>query len=65
MSQRRQKQYRRIARGIAKVEIGEGMEALRHITRKRPRWIPKRVWILAYLPLFKRVYWGLVYKHME
>lgn len=46
-------------------EFGEGMEALAMIVRKRPRWIPKWIWIWAYVPLFPRKYRGLVYRHMD
>ena len=34
-------------------EIGQGMQVLNKLIRKRPKWIPKYIWILFYLPLFK------------
>jgi hypothetical protein len=65
MNTKKAKKLRKYARKQVKFELGEGMEALAQITRPRPRWIPKRVWILTYLPLFPRKYLPLVYKHMD
>lgn len=34
--------------------LGRGYAALSRIVRPRPRWIPKRVWVWAYAPLFTK-----------
>lgn len=65
MGQKTVKKQRQEVRRAVRNEFGEGMAALAQITRKRPRWIPKRIWILAYLPLFPKKYRGLVYRHMD
>lgn len=65
MSQKNIKKQRQEVRRAVRNEFGEGMEALAMIVRKRPRWIPKWVWIWAYVPLFPRKYRGLVYRHMD
>lgn len=65
MNSKKAKKLRKYARKQVNNNLGEGFEALSNITRTRPRWIPKWIWILAYLPLFPRKYLRLVYKHMQ
>jgi len=65
MSQKKTKRFRKEVRKMMNSEVGQGMEALHQIVRARPSWIPKRIWILAYLPLFPKEYLHLVYKHMK
>ena len=65
MNTKKAKKLRKYARKQVKEEIGEGLQALGEITRSRPKWIPKRIWILAYLPLFPRKYLAMIYKHMQ
>ena len=64
MNSKKAKKIKKYARQQVKMEFGEGMEILQQITRTRPKWIPKRVWVLAYLPLFPRKYLKVLYKHM-
>lgn len=59
------KKIRKETRRRVDRNFGAGMEALGKITRQRPRWIPKQLWILLYLPLFEKKYLGAVYKHMK
>lgn len=65
MSQRAIKRNRKEVRRAVDKNFGIGMEALGNLTRLRPKWIPKRVWILVYAPLFKREYLGAVLRHMK
>lgn len=64
MNARNAKKLRREARRQVNENFGSGMEALAHLTRERPQWIPKWIWILAYVPLFKRQYLPVVYRNM-
>lgn len=34
-------------------ELGQGIAVLNTLIRHRPKFIPKYIWILLYLPLFK------------
>ena len=57
------KQAKKIRKEVRK-QMGDRFEALSTITRPRPKWIPKRIWVLFYLPLFKRKYLKLIYKNL-
>lgn len=65
MSQSQDKRFRKAVRKRVDENFGKGMEALGNIIRPRPTWIPKRVWILAYVLIFPRQYLRLIYKHMK
>jgi hypothetical protein len=65
MSNKAIKRNRKEMKRIVRASIGDGMESLASITRKRPKWIPKRIWVLAYLPLFPRKYLHLIYKQLD
>jgi hypothetical protein len=65
MSQSKTKKFRKEVRRVVDANFGIGMEALSNITRPRPRWCPKVVWMLAYVPLFKKQCLHLIYKHMK
>lgn len=65
MNSKTAKKLKKYTRQQVNHNLGEGMAALAEITRSRPKWIPKRIWILAYLPLFPRKYLRIVYKHMQ
>lgn len=54
MNLKKAKKIRKEARN----QIGSGIKALSNITRSRPKFIPKSIWVLLYLPLFK-------YKHLK
>ncbi len=45
--------------------VGGSMETLNKITRKRPWFFPKFVWVIFYLPLFRARHLKEVYKHMQ
>lgn len=62
-----EKQIKRARKEIKKTVIqnfGVGMEQLSHIVRKRPRWIPKSIWMLAYAPLFSKKYRRIIRKYI-
>ena len=65
MSQSQTKKFRKEVKRQVNANFGVGMSALSNIVRERPRWIPRAVWILAYVPLFPRQYIRLIYKHMK
>ena len=65
MSQTKTKKFRKEVKRQVNKNFGIGMEALSNIVRVRPRWIPKSIWILAYIPLFPKQYIRLIYKHMK
>lgn len=65
MSQSKTKKVRKEVRRKIDAELGKGLEALSKIVRPRPRWIPKRVWILVYLPLFPKTYLPSIYRHLK
>ena len=65
MSQKQTKKNRQEVKRAVRKQIGEGMEAMSGALRTRPRFIPKWIWILAYIPAFKRRYLGIIYKHMK
>lgn len=65
MSQRQTKKARKEIRRRVDENFGVGMEALSNLIRPRPRWIPRWVWIVAYVPLFQKKYLRHVYKHMK
>lgn len=65
MSHSRAKKLRKEVRKNFEKEIGEGMRALGYIVRKRPPYIPKQLWILLYLPLFKWSHIPTVYRHLD
>lgn len=65
MSQSTIKKNRKEIRRAVNTNFGEGLAALSNLVTPRPRWIPKWLWIIAYLPLFKWKYVGLIYKHLK
>lgn len=65
MGQKQIKRFRKEVRKRVDQNFGTGMEALAHITRPRPRWIPKRLWIIFYIPLFPKKYRSLIFKYMK
>jgi hypothetical protein len=52
MSKKNDKKLRREVRAQVRYNYGEGLEALSRFVRPRPWWIPKRIWVLLYLPVF-------------
>lgn len=57
------KQAKKIRKEVRK-QVGTGLDALKNIVRPRPRWIPKFIWALLYLPLFGRKYLKLIYRSL-
>lgn len=45
-------------------EIGQGMEVLQRIIRKKPRFVPKFIWTMFFWPLFKLKDLKFVYKYL-
>lgn len=56
MSQSTDKKRRKEIRRVVNRNFGEGIKSLANIVRPRPRWIPKRLWVLVYIPLFPKKY---------
>lgn len=65
MSGSSSKKFRKQVKKTVKENFGEGFELLSKIVRPRPRWIPKRIWILFYLPLFKKKHVGKIYETLK
>ncbi len=65
MSDKNTKRFRKEVRRSVDKNFGVGMEALSHIVRPRPKWIPRWVWTLTYAPLIQKRYMHLIYKHMK
>jgi hypothetical protein len=64
MNAKEAKKLRKEVRKSVDRNFGVGMEALARIIRRKPRWIPKKIWILAYAPLFPKKYLSLIYKYL-
>lgn len=65
MNNKLSKKNRKLIRTALDKKFGEGMEALAICVRPRPKWIPRKIWILAYVPLFKKKYLKVVYRYMQ
>lgn len=64
MNQKKAKKFRKEVRRRVDENFGAGMQSLVHILRKRPQWVPKRLWVLLYLPLFPKKYIKVIYKYI-
>ena len=64
MNAKKAKKFRKEVRRRVDQNFGVGLQALNHIIRPRPKWIPKRLWIIVYMPLFKKKYRDLILKHI-
>jgi hypothetical protein len=65
MSSRKAKKIRQEVRRVVNANFGSGMAALSNIVRQRPWFIPRLLWIILYLPLFKHKYIPTVFKHLK
>jgi hypothetical protein len=65
MSSSKIKKTRKEIRKRVDNNLGDRIKALNCIVRKRPVWIPKRIWVLLYLPLFESKYRNLIIKYLE
>ena len=65
MNSKKAKKFRKVVRKRVDENLGIGFQALSGIIRVRPKWIPKFIYILALLPLFKIKYIKKIYKYME
>jgi len=65
MSNKFFKKIRKEARKVANEKFGEATDILGGMITPRPKWIPKFIWILLYLPLFKKKTWKLIYKNLK
>lgn len=45
--------------------LGEAMNVLNKLTRQRPRFIPKSVWVLLFLPLFSFKNLKVIYRYLK
>jgi hypothetical protein len=64
MSSKLFKKIRKAARTEAREAVGEGIGALSHYIHKRPKWCPRFVFIVLYMPIFKKKLWHVIYKHL-
>lgn len=58
------KKIRKYTRQHVNHNFGEGMEALAKLTRKRPKLVPRFLWILLYVPLIKLRYLKYFYRYL-
>ena len=65
MNQKAAKKFRKDVRKIVDSKLVDGMQTLSKITRQRPKWIPKFIWIIAYYPLFPKKYRKFIYKYIQ
>ena len=65
MSQKKDKKFRKEVKRQVNSNFGEGMKALSNIIRKRPQWVPKKVWVVLYMPLFEKKYWGIILRYID
>ena len=65
MSDKQTKRFRKEVKRRVDENFGKGMEALAHLVHRKPRFVPRILWIILYAPLFKGKYLRLIYKHMK
>lgn len=58
------KKIRKETRREAKKQFGAGIEILRGMVRTRHKFIPRALWVLLFLPLFKTKYLKTIYKYI-
>lgn len=58
------KKLRKEARRQVNVNFGEGMEAMNKLIRLRPSFVPRFIWILLYVPLFRVKYLRAIYRYL-
>lgn len=64
MNQGQAKKIRKEVRRNARKLFGEGIEVLGTLIRKRPKYIPKFLWIILFFPIFKRKTYKYLYKYI-
>ncbi len=64
MNGKKAKMMRKEVRSHIKAGIGDGMNILNRFTRQRPKYIPKIIWIILYLPIIKIRYVKYFIKHI-
>jgi hypothetical protein len=65
MGQKKHKAERKKIRKEIRAQVGDSMGILSSIVRPRPQWIPKKVWVWFYLPVFPKKYLHIVYKYLD
>jgi hypothetical protein len=65
MSQSTIKKHRKEVRKAVRENIGEGLAVLSNMVRERPKYVPRWMWIVVYMPLFSRKYIKYIYKYMK
>lgn len=63
MSIKKAKKIRKEIRNEVRKLYPSGVEVLQKLIRPRPKYCPKFIWILLYMPLFKKVLWKSIYKN--
>lgn len=62
MNAKTAKKIRKETRKVAREEFGTGIKMLNKLMRKRPKFVPKFIWVLIYLPLFRFKHIKLIYQ---
>ena len=65
MSKKLSKKIRKEARKVAEQKYGSALEVLGTMIKSKPKLCPKFIWILFYMPLFKKNTWKYLYKYMK
>ena len=64
MSNKFFKKIRKEARKETAERLGEGIDILRTMIKPKPKYCPKFIWILFYIPLFKKSAVKYIYKNL-
>jgi hypothetical protein len=64
MNTKTAKKIRKYVRQEAQKKFENGVNILGDLVHKRPKAIPKCIWLLLYIPLFKRKAWRFLYRYI-
>ncbi len=64
MNQKKTKKARKEYRRQARILWGEANEVLGTLIRPRPKYIPRFLWILLYIPIFKSKTIKIIYRNL-
>lgn len=64
MNQKKTKKLRKEIRREARNLWGEASEVLGTLIRARPKYIPRFLWILLYVPIFKTKTLKIIYQNL-
>jgi hypothetical protein len=64
MSNKQSKKVRKVIKSEIKKLYPSGVEVLQKLIKQRPKYCPKFIWILLFMPIFKKVLWKSIYKRI-